>query len=309
MKSVRQLFLGALGLLCLNPLAQAEALRLELPGPEYAVPVKVYLPENVSGPAPVVLFSHGLGGSREGAAYLGEHWAAAGYVVVAIQHPGSDASVWENLPKWKRWRALKRAADLESFMNRLSDVDVVLDYLERSVCSQKHRLHQRLDTSRVAMSGHSFGAITSQAIMGQNFRGRPDALFQDERVDCVILMSPSPSKGLDDEAAFGAVTLPVLCMTGTEDGSALSREITPESRKQVYTALPEGQAYPVVFNQGRHSIFSDYQTNDPRYHDAIETLTTAFLDAYLKQDPAALDWLHSDEVLESLASEDRWESK
>ena len=38
----------------------------------------------------VVLFSHGLGGSREGSAYLGEHWAARGYVVVLLQHPGSD---------------------------------------------------------------------------------------------------------------------------------------------------------------------------------------------------------------------------
>ena len=36
----------------------------------------------------LVLFSHGLGGDRTGSAYLGEHWAARGYVVVYLQHPG-----------------------------------------------------------------------------------------------------------------------------------------------------------------------------------------------------------------------------
>lgn len=45
------------------------------------IPIKVYLPAE-KRPAPVVLFSHGLGGSREGSAYLGRHWAARGYVAV-----------------------------------------------------------------------------------------------------------------------------------------------------------------------------------------------------------------------------------
>ena len=41
------------------------------------IPLLVYLPTNTA-PAPVVLFSHGLGGSRNGSAFLGEHWAARG---------------------------------------------------------------------------------------------------------------------------------------------------------------------------------------------------------------------------------------
>ena len=40
-------------------------------------------------PAPVVLFSHGLGGSREGSVYLGEHWAARGYVALAMDLSGN----------------------------------------------------------------------------------------------------------------------------------------------------------------------------------------------------------------------------
>ena len=40
------------------------------------IPLRVYLPATMA-PAPVVLFSHGLGGSRAGNPYLGEHWSAA----------------------------------------------------------------------------------------------------------------------------------------------------------------------------------------------------------------------------------------
>ena len=59
--------------------------------------------------APVVLFSHGLGGSREGYGYLGSYWAAHGYVAVHLQHIGSDETMlaamseqW--LPSLMRWR-------------------------------------------------------------------------------------------------------------------------------------------------------------------------------------------------------------
>lgn len=44
---------------------------------ERTVPVKVYLPETEK-PLPVILFSHGLGGSRKASPYLGNHWAEAG---------------------------------------------------------------------------------------------------------------------------------------------------------------------------------------------------------------------------------------
>ena len=36
------------------------------------IPIRVFLPASTAA-APVVLFSHGLGGSRENAGYLGEH--------------------------------------------------------------------------------------------------------------------------------------------------------------------------------------------------------------------------------------------
>ena len=73
------------------------------------IPIRVYLPENKTA-ALVVLFSHGLGGNREGSAFLGKHWAKRGYISVFLQHPGSDDGVWKDLPVAERMTALKQAA-------------------------------------------------------------------------------------------------------------------------------------------------------------------------------------------------------
>src|SRR5258708_34347658 len=74
-------------------------------GPTRQIPLRVYLPETKSA-APVVLFSHGLGGSRESNAFMGDHWAARGYVAVFMQHSGSDDAVWRDSPVGQRMGAL-----------------------------------------------------------------------------------------------------------------------------------------------------------------------------------------------------------
>ncbi len=93
------------------------------------IPLRVYLPTNTA-PEPVVLFSHGLGGNREGSKFMGEQWAARGYVAVFIQHPGSDDSVWKNAPPLERMKAMNQAASLENFLLRVQDVPAVLNQLE-----------------------------------------------------------------------------------------------------------------------------------------------------------------------------------
>ena len=80
------------------------------------IPIRVYLPEEKKA-APVVLFSHGLGGNREGSAFLGKHWAMRGYVAVFLQHPGSDDSLWKDLPISQRMEALKKGAGLKEFFS------------------------------------------------------------------------------------------------------------------------------------------------------------------------------------------------
>lgn len=130
------------------------------------VPLRVVLPPGM-GLAPVVLFSHGLGGSREGSAYLGRHWAGRGYAVVYVQHPGSDDSIWKDTPRQQRRAAMNQAASARNYFLRVRDVPAVLDQLEQWSTAEGHPLRGRLDLDRIGMSGHSFGAVTTQAVSGR----------------------------------------------------------------------------------------------------------------------------------------------
>ncbi|MEZ5304881.1 MAG: alpha/beta hydrolase [Verrucomicrobiales bacterium] len=161
-------------------------------GRDRAIPIRIYLPES-GGKHALILFSHGLGGSRENNAYVAEHWAKRGFAVAAMQHAGSDAAVWKDAPAAKRFGALQKAANLESFMDRAADVKAVLDQLAKWNGEDKHLLKGRLDMERVGMSGHSFGAVTTQAVSGQSFPLRGRALT-DDRIDAAVAFSPSRSR-------------------------------------------------------------------------------------------------------------------
>ncbi len=218
------------------------------------VPLKVYLPASQT-PAAVVLFSHGLGGSREGSAFLGRHWARRGYVAVFLQHPGSDESVWRQAPAFGRMQALREAATVENFLLRVQDVTAAIDQLAAWNASEGHRLSGRLDLSRLGMSGHSFGAVTTQAVTGQAFPQVGRSLTE-KRIKAALVLSPSAPESGGAHAAFASVTIPWLLMTGTRDDAPI-RNVTAASRLLVFPALPEGQAYELVLDSAHHSVFTD----------------------------------------------------
>lgn len=130
------------------------------------LPLRVYLPakstDQAPTPQPVVLFSHGLGGSRQGSTFLGQHWAKRGYIAVFLQHPGSDEEVWRNTRLNQRRNALVQAANGQQLNARKSDVVSVLDQLEKWNQQPTHPLVGRMDLTRVGLSGHSFGARTTK---------------------------------------------------------------------------------------------------------------------------------------------------
>ncbi len=282
---------------------------------ERDIPLRVYLP-TAKAPAPVVIFSHGLGGSREGSVFLGEHWAARGYVAVFLQHPGSDTSVWQGKPLTERMAALRAAASLENFLLRVKDVPAVLDQLERWNGTKRHALAGRLDLQHVGMSGHSFGAVTTQAASGQAF-GRGYPLFTDPRIKAAIAFSPSAPHRGTPEQAFGSVKIPWMLMTGTKDIAPIG-DVDLESRLAVFPVLPPGGKYELVLFGAEHSAFTDRalpgdrEARNPNHHRAILALSTAFWDAWLRDDPAAKAWLDSTggrgpaSVLEP---KDRWQRK
>lgn len=282
---------------------------------ERTIPVRIFLPPADDDAAhPVVLFSHGLGGTRSGSGYLGEHWSRRGYVAVFLQHPGSDETVWQDLPPAERPAALRAAASLENFRLRVGDVSAALDTLDAWNTAEGHRLAGRLDLPHVGMSGHSFGAQTTQAVSGQSypFLGQR---FTEPRIQAAVVMSPGSPRGrLDVGDAFAQVSIPWLLMTGTRDTSPIGRQ-SVDSRLAVFTGLPAGKAYELVLNDAEHSAFTerplpgDAVARDPRHHRAILAISTAFWDASLSADDEAKAWLDGNGPTDVLAAEDRWQRK
>jgi len=259
------------------------------------VPVKVYLPADLQAPVPVILFSHGLGGSRMNSEYLGRHWSEQGYVCVFMQHHGSDESVWKEAAPGDRMTAMQGAANLKSTLDRFDDVPFVIDQLELWNADESHPVSGKLDLEHIGMCGHSFGAVTTQAMMGQRFRG--GRTVADPRLDAFFAMSPSEPRGGTSAAAFSEIDKPVLTMTGTKDGNPISPNSLPVTRREVYKALPAGDKFELVFEGAEHSAFSDAGDRAteriPHHHPAIQKISLKFWDAYLKKDAAAKQWLQS----------------
>lgn len=286
-------------------------------GRDRALPIRVYLPATTKA-APVVLFSHGLGGSRENNPYLGRHWSARGYAVVFVQHPGSDESVWRGQRPAQAPLAMKQAASLPNFMLRVADIPAVLDQLTRWNTEELHALRGRLDLTRIGMSGHSFGAVTTQAVSGQSLPVG-GARFTDPRIKAALMMSPSVPASGSAERAFGAVKIPWLLMTGTKDvariGGMTLGASDVASRLGVYPALPPGDKYELVLKDAEHGAFGERalpgegHAKNPNHHRVILAMSTAFWDSFLLGTSEARAWLDGDGPGSVLEKDDSWRSK
>jgi len=191
---------------------------------------------------------------------------------------------------------LREAASLGNFLLRVKDVPAVLDQLE--VWNKSGPLAGRLDMTKVGMSGHSFGALTTEAVSGETLPASGKKLT-DARIRAAVIFSPSAPRSTTAERAFGDVTIPWMLMTGTNDIETIG-EADMKSRLSVYPALRGAPKYQVILDQAEHSVFTDgalprdEQPRNPNHHRVILALSTAFWDAYLRRDKDALAWLNGD---------------
>lgn len=282
------------------------------PARERAIPVLLYLTSRPEF-APTLLFSHGLGGDRYNVTYLAEHWARRGFNVLNLQHPGSDSGIFAGIPVSEYLTAMLSAATLSNSIARVEDVHSVLNQLELWNGDSTHVLYQRIDLSRIGMSGHSFGARTTQNVSGQRSTLIPGET-RDQRISAAVVFSPSlPSTG-SSAAAFAEVNIPWLLMTGTKDESVAS-DVTPEERRMVFPLLPEGGKYELVLFEGEHHAFTSHEVSslqaprNPAHHGEIQAITTAFWEAWLMEDVIALDWLEGQGAEGVLEEGDEWQFK
>lgn len=276
------------------------------------VPAKIYYPVSGAGPYPIVIFSHGLGGTREGYDYFGRYLAGCGYVSVHVQHLGSDDSVWRGKPLMQIRNELRKSVmKPENALNRPRDISFAIDQMLELNAHDKNLFSHRLDPRRIAVAGHSFGAWTTLAIAGQTVAGKSLA---DPRVKAAIAMSapvhiPQRQNGAD----FATVRIPTLHLTGTRDEGAVFK-MKAADRRIPFDYAARAPAFLIIFTGADHMTFarrlrSNMSADDDRFHSLITTASVAFLDAYLRNDAAAKQWLVGTGVNELLGSSASVEKK
>ena len=287
------------------------------------VPYLIRYPSDGAGPFPVVVFSHGLGGSARGAPYYGDHLASHGYVVVYVQHPGSDTAVWRGVLKPGMPFAVENVdvpalartvANPKVTLDRFGDIPFALAQIA-AINIGPGPLHGRIDTTREGMSGHSFGAVTTQAMAGQVFptgASVPRTPFK-----AFLAMSPSSDQRGNDERAFSRFDRPFLFLTGTKDDFSIRPNDTDVAKQRLrpYEVMKGAPATLVVLTGGDHMVFSGRQETgrslpkDERFRTIVKAASLAFWDAYLKGDEEALRWLRDGRLTAFAGDDARVESK
>lgn len=183
----------------------------------------------------VLVFSHGSMGSADNYSWLGDALAAAGFVVVGVNHYGESSIYWESTQD-PRSSALiwQRAQDISALLTRLAG----------------EKLFQRdLDWNNVVAMGHSAGGQTAALLAGARFDLRRlapycesasakadlscnysrnsanasaqfialfSANYQDIRVKKIVLLDPAQGSALQPES-LGGIALPSLIVGATHN--------------------------------------------------------------------------------------------
>jgi predicted dienelactone hydrolase len=262
------------------------------PARNRALPVELRLPDGARGQVPVILYSHGLGGSNAGGGIWKAAWERAGFAVLSVQHPGSDSSLLTPGAGIRNLIALRRAFTPATLTARVADIGFVLDRLDGQAgvgaCPTTG-----IDRSRIGMAGHSFGSITTMAMAGARLTGAPG--MREARIAAAVALSPSPPRDGSADRAFSDVTVPVMMATGTEDQLRFDT-IRASDRLKPFAALPPGGKYLLVLDGATHmDLAGGGPLSNPRAEltRPVIAATTAFWNATLRLDTTAEGWLKS----------------
>lgn len=254
--------------------------------------VRVTYP-TTAGLFPVIIWSHGAGGSKEAYSPLTQHWARHGYVVIQATHFDS--------------RKLGNRQGLTGlfgkFADRPKDVSFLLDQLD-VLRTKLVDFRGRFDKQAIGVGGHSFGAHTAQLIGGVTTVGKDGkrASHRDARVKAVLLISPQGRGGELDQRSFETLAVPMLTITGTRDGGRGGQ--TFPWRLEPFSYAPPGSKYAALIEGARHSFggISGHPPNRRTGPASLEQVTTVkalsllFWQAHLRDDEAARTLLASERI-------------
>ncbi|MFD5270496.1 alpha/beta hydrolase family protein [Streptomyces sp. NPDC058335] len=241
------------------------------------------------GRFPVVLFSPGLGGVRTQNTAWAEELASHGYVVAALDHPYDSAAVVLADGRTINTKIAPTGDDdedneraVETTGVRAADLSFVLDQLGRLDGGEiAGTLTGRLDTGRVAVTGHSLGGGAAL-----------QAARQDPRFDAVINLDGYPR-----DPNLSSYHQPTLALT-----QAISPETDPRyiPRLTKVLELSTATSYRLTIPGAAHLTFMDAPLYLPPVPSIVGALgrtesvhvvaatTLAFLDATLRHGPGNL---------------------
>lgn len=246
----------------------------------------------------VLLFSHGYSSSMDAYGPLVDYWAAHGFVVVQPTH--LDSSRLALAPDDPRRRDFWR--------HRVADLTQALDHLDTLIAAVP-ALAGRVDDTRIAVAGHSFGAWAASMLLGA--RTKLDGVDRsDPRVSAGLLLAAGGLGGdsltplaiaqtpyLDTD--FSGLRQPTLVVCGDNDHSPLTTR-GPDWFRDPYRYSPGAPALLTLFG-GKHMLggISGYRAaetdhEEPRHVALVQRASTAFLRSALQDgDPAWMEFCRS----------------
>ena len=258
------------------------------------------------GSTPLIVFSHGLGGSRLSYMHLGRHWASQGFISIHLQHAGSDRSIW-TASGLAVLSSLKSAASTDNAIARARDVSFAIDQVQKETS-----LSKLIDFECIAVAGHSFGANTALLAAGAKFRLDGKLMsFADPRIKAAIILSPPSLPGDQDPIyVYNPIRIPTFHLTGTRDDTPIPGLSTmANQRSEAFDSMVATPRYLAVYEGGRHSMFHDrtLDSTSVGIKNSTKTLSTLFLRSTLMHDKIA--GLELSKALGTQSTIARWEAK
>jgi len=182
-------------------------------------------------------------------------WARAGYVVAAPSFPGEVAYA-------------PGGPDRSDVLNQPGDVRFLIGRLLAASANRRSPLHGLIESSRIALAGHSDGGDTALAVAY-------DRRFRYRRIDAAIILAGADLPGIG-RLRFPGDGPPLLAVQGTAD--AIN---TPAATRSFYRRASPPK-YLLTFTGGGH--YAPYMSRRSQLQ-VLEQVTIAFLDRTLKDRP------------------------